>query len=197
MVSRLLRSGIRSISAVVDVTNYVMLELGQPLHAFDNDQLQGAIHVRWPQHGEKLTLLNGQEVEPSSNTLLIADEERPLALAGVMGGENSGVSDTARDIFLESAFFSPDVIVGRARALGFSSDASHRYERGVDFELPRVAMERATQLIIDICGGAAGPVGGGHFPLRICPIAILSNSVRIACVAFSVSMCLMRISKPR
>lgn len=158
MRSRLERCGVRSISAIVDITNYVMMELGQPLHAFDNDTLQGAIHVRWPHAGEKIVLLNGQEVEPAANMLLIADEARPLALAGVMGGEGSGVTDETQNVFIESAFFQPDAIVGRARVLGFSSDASHRYERGVDFALASRAMARATQLVIDLCGGEAGPV---------------------------------------
>ncbi|KAF7598729.1 MAG: phenylalanine--tRNA ligase subunit beta [Candidatus Dactylopiibacterium carminicum] len=158
MRERLARSGLRSISAAVDITNYVMLELGQPLHAFDNGLLQGDIHVRHPQPGEKLVLLNGDEVTPAADMLLVADEGRPLALAGIMGGENSGVTDATTEIFLESAFFHPDAIVGRARILGFSSDASHRFERGVDFALPAQAMERATALILGICGGVAGSV---------------------------------------
>lgn len=158
MRRRLERSGVRSISALVDITNYVMLELGQPLHAFDDAKLSGAIHVRYPQPGETLLLLNGQTVEPTSDTALIADDEKALALAGVMGGEDSSVTaDTVR-VFLESAFFTPAAIAGKARRLGFSSDASHRYERGVDFELPGRAIERATQLVIEICGGAPGPV---------------------------------------
>ena len=158
MVTRLARSGIRAISALVDVTNYVMLELGQPLHAFDNTKLQGAIHVRYPREGEQVLLLNEQTVMPAADTLLIADEARALALAGIMGGEDSGITLDTSEVFLESAFFAPDAIAGRARAYGFGSDASHRFERGVDFELPRRALERATQLIIDICGGEAGPV---------------------------------------
>lgn len=170
MRARLERSGLRSISAVVDITNYVMLELGQPLHAFDNDKLSGAIHVRRPRAGETIKLLNEQVVEPAADMLLIADESRALALAGVMGGDESGVSDASTSIFLESAFFQPDAIVGRARALGFSSDASHRYERGVDFALPALAMARASQLIHDICGGEAGPVveavSAGDLPRR-------------------------------
>ena len=158
---RLERSGIRSISALVDVTNYVMLELGQPLHAFDNAKLSGAIRVRYPNPGEQLTLLSGAVVTPSADTALIADEAgggRALALAGIMGGEESGITDATRDLFLESAFFSPTAVAGKARALGFSSDASYRYERGVDFTLQREAIERATQLILDICGGSPGPV---------------------------------------
>jgi len=142
----------------VDVTNYVMLELGQPLHAFDNAKLNGAIHVRLPKDGEQVLLLNGQTITPAADTLLIADESRALALAGVMGGEDSGITLETTDLFLESAFFAPEAIAGRARTYGFSSDASYRFERGVDFELAGKAMERATRLILDICGGEAGPV---------------------------------------
>ena len=155
---RIERCGVRAISALVDVTNYVMLELGQPLHAFDDARLQGSIHVRYPAAGEKMLLLNEQTVTPTADTALIADDAKSLALAGIMGGEHSGISDATTDLFLESAFFNTDAIAGKARALGFSSDASYRYERGVDFELQRSAIERATQLIIDICGGRPGPV---------------------------------------
>ncbi len=164
------RSGVRSISAVVDITNYVMLELGQPLHAFDNARLAGAVHVRYPTEGEKLLLLNEQAVEPAADTALIADEKRALALAGIMGGEESGISDATTELFLESAFFAPVAVAGKARALGFSSDASYRFERGVDFAATREALERATQLVQDICGGQAGPVteaiDRGHLPKR-------------------------------
>src|SRR5574340_867025 len=165
MKSRLERSGIRAISAVVDVTNYVMLELGQPLHAFDNTRLEGAIHVRFPLAGETLLLLNGQTIEPDVDTLLIADEARALALAGIMGGEDSGITANSADLFLESAFFAPDAVAGRARRYGFSSDASYRFERGVDFGACREAMERATCLILDICGGQAGPITEALAPL--------------------------------
>lgn len=158
MKQRLERCGIRSISAIVDVTNYVMLELGQPLHAFDNERLEGDVRVRWSAAGDKLVLLNGQTLEPDTRTLLIADDSGPLALAGVMGGEASGVTGSTRSVFLESAFFKPDAIVGRARQYGFASDASHRFERGVDFELPMRALERASELILSICGGEPGPV---------------------------------------
>lgn len=171
MRRRLERSGIRSISAVVDVTNYVMLELGQPLHAFDNAHLHGAVHVRYPDKGEKLLLLNGQTIEPSVDTALIADDRRALALAGIMGGEESGINDATTELFLESAFFAPDAIAGKARALGFSSDASYRFERGVDFDQTREALERATCLIQEICGGQAGPVSEAlardHLPQRM------------------------------
>jgi phenylalanyl-tRNA synthetase beta chain len=170
MKQRIERCGVRAISALVDVTNYVMLELGQPLHAFDDGQLAGAIHVRYPKAGEQLLLLNEQTVTPTADTALIADEQKPLAMAGIMGGEHSGIADATTDLFLESAFFAPDAIAGKARALGFSSDASYRYERGVDFELQRRAIERATQLIIDICGGHPGPVveavAPDHLPQR-------------------------------
>ncbi len=167
---RIERSGIRSISALVDVTNYVMLELGQPLHAFDNTKLSGSIHVRYPVAGEKLLLLNEQTIEPEADTALIADDVRALAMAGVMGGEDSGITESTTDLFLEGAFFPPAAVAGKARSFGFSSDASHRYERGVDFELARSAIERATQLIVDICGGQAGPiieaVSNSHLPGR-------------------------------
>lgn len=158
MRDKLARCGVRSISALVDVTNYVMFELGQPLHAFDNTKLTGAIHVRYPRAGDQIELLNGQVITPDSDTLLIADDTRPLALAGVMGGEETGVTLASTEIFLESAFFSPVAISGRARRYGFSSDASHRFERGVDFALAAPAMERATELILQICGGQAGPI---------------------------------------
>lgn len=167
---RIERCGVRAISALVDVTNYIMLELGQPLHAFDDAELSGAIHVRYPKAGEQLLLLNEQTVTPSADTALIADDAKALAMAGIMGGEHSGIGDTTTDLFLESAFFAPDAIAGKARALGFSSDASYRYERGVDFELQRRAIERATQLIVDICGGKPGPVveavAAEHLPKR-------------------------------
>ncbi|OHC70883.1 MAG: phenylalanine--tRNA ligase subunit beta [Rhodocyclales bacterium GWA2_65_20] len=167
---RIERCGVRPISALVDVTNYVMLELGQPLHAFDDDQLAGAIRVRYPLPGEQLLLLNEQTVTPAADTALIADDAKALAMAGIMGGEHSGINDATTDLFLESAFFAPAAIAGKARALGFSSDASYRYERGVDFELQRAAIERATQLIIDICGGSPGPVveavAAEHLPKR-------------------------------
>ena len=181
MRQRLARSGIRSISALVDVTNYVMLELGQPLHAFDNAKLNGAIHVRLPNVGEQVLLLNGQTITPAADTLLIADETRALALAGVMGGEDSGITLDTTDLFLESAFFAPDAIAGRARAYGFSSDASYRFERGVDFALAGQAMERATRLILDICGGSAGPVqealAADKLPARA-PIRLRAARVR-------------------
>jgi phenylalanyl-tRNA synthetase beta chain len=147
-----------------------MLELGQPLHAFDDAELSGAVHVRLPKPGEQLLLLNEQTVTPSADTALIADDAKLLAMAGIMGGEHSGIGEATRDLFLESAFFPPTAIAGKARALGFSSDASHRYERGVDFDLQRKAIERATQLIVDTCGGQPGPVveavSAAHLPSR-------------------------------
>ncbi|HEY0290473.1 MAG TPA: phenylalanine--tRNA ligase subunit beta [Pseudomonas sp.] len=158
MVERLRRSDIRSIDAAVDITNYVMLELGQPLHAFDLAQINGGIRVRMAEDGEKLVLLDGQEVTLRTDTLVIADHQRALAIAGVMGGEHSGVSTTTRDIFLESAFFDPVSVAGKARSYGLHTDASHRYERGVDWQLAREAMERATGLLLDIIGGEAGPI---------------------------------------
>lgn len=200
---RLERCGVRAISALVDVTNYVMLELGQPLHAFDDARLSGAIHVRYPQAGEQLQLLNEQTVTPAADTALIADDTRALALAGIMGGEDSGINDATADLFIESAFFAPDAVAGKARALGFSSDASYRYERGVDFELQRRAIERATQLIIDICGGQAGPVveavAVDHLPPRA-PVSLSAASaaavIGIALDATQVEQLLARLGFP-
>ena len=157
MKQRLERAGSRSISALVDVTNYVMLELGRPLHVYDLDKLQGPIDVRWGRAGEKLLLLNGQEVAVDASVLCITDGSGPIGLAGIMGGESTKADEATRHVFLESAFFHPDAIAGRARRYNFSSDASHRFERGVDPANNLDGIERATRLILDICGGEAGP----------------------------------------
>jgi phenylalanyl-tRNA synthetase beta chain len=153
MQERLRRSGVRPISPVVDVTNYVMLELGQPMHAFDLNELQGGIRVRRAQADETLELLDGRVVTLRDTTLVIADEKRAVALAGIMGGVGSGVTDETVDVFLESAYFDPTNLAGQARHYALHTDASHRYERGVDPELQRKAMERATQLLTEIVGG--------------------------------------------
>jgi phenylalanyl-tRNA synthetase beta chain len=158
MKERLRRGSIRAISPVVDVTNYVMLELGQPMHAFDLAQLDGEIRVRMAKAGETLMLLSGDELALRDDTLVIADAAKPLALAGIMGGEHSGVSEQTRDILFESAFFAPQAILGRARSYGQHTDASHRFERGVDPTLQVRAIERATALLTAICGGEPGPV---------------------------------------
>ena len=158
MVEKLRRSGIRSIDPVVDVTNFVLLELGHPMHAFDLTKIEGGIVVRQAKEGETLVLLDESEVKLQTNTLLIADERKALAMAGVFGGLHSGVTQQTTDIFLESAFFSKVEMAGIARQYGLHTDASHRYERGVDPELQHKAMERATRLLLDIVGGSAGPV---------------------------------------
>ncbi len=158
MFERLRRSGIRSISAIVDVTNYVMLELGQPMHAFDLNSLDRGIEIRYARQDEKITLLDGQELTLDEKTLVIADQSRAVALAGIMGGEDSGTQVTSSDIFLESAFFSPELMAGKARQYKLHTDSSHRFERGVDYQLQVTAIERATSLILDICGGISGPV---------------------------------------
>lgn len=167
---KLRRSGIRSIDPVVDVTNYVLLELGHPMHAFDNKKLIGDVIVRNAHNEETLTLLDGNEVSLNENTLVIADEQKALAIAGIFGGLDSGVQTTTTDIFLESAFFNPDAILGKGRQYGLHTDASHRYERGVDPELQETAMERATQLLLNIVGGKAGPIivaeSKDDFPIR-------------------------------
>jgi len=181
MVERLRRSDVRSIDAAVDITNYVMLELGQPMHAFDLAEINGGIRVRMAEEGEKLVLLDGQEVALRADTLVIADHTRALAIAGVMGGEHSGV-DTAktRDLFLESAFFEPISVAGKARSYGLHTDASHRYERGVDSQLAREAMERATALLLEVVGGEAGPiveaVSEQHLP-SIAPVTLRAERI--------------------
>lgn len=170
MREKLRRCGIRSIDAVVDVTNYVLLELGQPMHAFDLNRIEGGIVVRMAKEGETLVLLDGNEAKLNEDTLVIADHSKALAMGGIFGGEHSGVNTETRDVLLECAFFNPLSITGRARRHGLHTDASHRYERGVDPALQYKAMERATRLLIDICGGEAGPVvdvtSEAHLPKR-------------------------------
>ena len=154
---RLARAGQRPISALVDVTNYVMLELGRPLHVYDQDKLRGAIDVRWGRQGERVLLLNGQEVEVDPAVLCITDDSGPIGLAGIMGGGSTKAETRTKNLFLESAFFFPDAVAGRARRYNFASDAAHRFERGVDFDNNVDGIERATQLILEICGGEPGP----------------------------------------
>ena len=157
MKEKLRRSGIRSIHPVVDITNFVMLETGQPMHGFDLDELQGGICVRYATFGEQLELLDGQTVTLSPDMLAIADNAGALAVAGVMGGMRARVTDSTRHIVFEAAHFTPSAIMGRARKLGLHTDSSHRFERGVDPMLPAIALARATSLLLEICGGQAGP----------------------------------------
>ena len=157
MKERLERAGQRSISALVDVTNYVMLELGRPLHVYDMDKLKGAIDVRWGRKGEKVLLLNGETVEVDESVLCITDGSGVIGLAGIMGGESTKADEATRHVFLESAFFYPSAVAGRSRRYNFTSDAGHRFERGVDFDNNVQGIERASRLILDICGGEAGP----------------------------------------
>jgi len=181
LAERLRRAGLRPISAVVDVTNYVMLELGQPLHAFDNDILQGDIVVRHARAGETLKLLDGNEATLDEGFVLIADEHKALAVAGVMGGFDSRVTDGTRNILLEAAHFAPAAIMGRARKLGLHTDASHRFERGVDPALPRRALERATELLLAIAGGQAGPVLVAENPADLpAPATVALRRARLA-----------------
>ncbi len=158
MQEKLRRCGNRSISPLVDITNFVMIELGQPMHAFDLDKIQGQINVRMASADEKLTLLDGQEISLNADNLVIADDSRALALAGIMGGESSAVTDETQNILLESAFFNPEKIIGKARTHGLHTDSSHRFERGVSPQLQVQAIERATQLILEITGGEVGPI---------------------------------------
>ncbi|MDF2152339.1 phenylalanine--tRNA ligase subunit beta [Vibrio sp. CAU 1672] len=158
MQEKLRRCGIRSIDPVVDITNYVLLEQGQPMHAFDLAKIEGGIVVRLAEQGEKLTLLDGTEAELNADTLVVADHNKALAIAGIFGGEESGVTSETKDVLLECAFFAPDHIRGRARSYGLHTDSSMRFERGVDYALQTNAMERATELLVEICGGEVAPV---------------------------------------
>lgn len=155
---KLRRCGIRSIDPVVDITNYILLELGQPMHAFDAAKVAQPVQVRMAKEGEELVLLDGTTAKLQPNTLVIADQNGPLAMAGIFGGEASGVNAETKDVILEAAFFAPLAITGRARQYGLHTDASHRFERGVDFNLQHKAMERATALLLEICGGEAGEI---------------------------------------
>ncbi len=170
MKEKLRRSGLRSIDPVVDVTNFILLEFGQPMHAFDLDSLTGSLNVRMANDKEKITLLDGQDIELLSNTLVIADEVRALAIAGVMGGEHSSVKESTTNIFLECAFFDPITIAGKARSYGMHTDSSHRFERGVDYKLQGNMIERATELLLNITGGEVGPISEKtskeHLPSR-------------------------------
>lgn len=186
MAERLERSGIRPLLAPVDITNYVMLELGQPMHAFALSRLAGGIEVRLARAGETLALLNGQVAELDPDMLVIADASGPVALAGIMGGQSTSVERVTVDLMLEAAFFAPTAIAGRARRLGLSTDSSHRFERGVDFAAVPRAMARATQLLLDICGGQPGPVveAAAELPQRK-PITLrLARLKRVAGVDF-------------
>jgi len=181
MVEKLRRGGLRTISPVVDITNYVLLELGQPMHGFDLAKLDGGIRVRMAGEGESLSLLDGSKAILRADTLVIADQSRALAMAGIMGGEPTGVTGETRDVLLEAAFFAPLAVAGKARSYGLHTDSSHRFERGVDFNLQHQAMQRATALMLEIVGGEAGPVtevkSNAHLP--VCsPIMLRRERVR-------------------
>lgn len=186
MVERLRRSGVRPISFLVDVTQYVMLELGQPMHAFDKDTLEGDIVVRSAHAGETVALLDGRTVTLDDDFLVVSDGRgghaaRAVALGGIMGGHDTRVTDATRNVFLEAAHWIPSAIIGRSRKLGMHTDAGHRFERGVDLELPRIAVEYATRLILDIAGGVPGPVTQQELPEHLsAPEAILLRRARIA-----------------
>ncbi|WP_407354432.1 phenylalanine--tRNA ligase subunit beta [Luteimonas sp. R10] len=181
MAERLRRSGVRPVSFLVDVTQYVMLELGQPMHAFDRDRLRGPIGVRRARAGEALKLLDGRDVTLDEGFLVVTDADRAVALAGVMGGDDTRVGEATRNVFLEAAHFAPAAVIGRARRLGMHTDAAHRFERGVDPELPRQAIEMATRLIVETAGGAPGPVVEAALPEHLPqPQPILLRRARLA-----------------
>ncbi|SOT99411.1 phenylalanine--tRNA ligase subunit beta [Xanthomonas arboricola] len=181
LAERLRRSGVRPVSLLVDITQYVMLELGQPMHAFDLDTLQGPISVRHSRSGEQLALLDGRQVTLDDSFLTITDADRPVALAGLMGGLDTRVTDTTRNVFLESAYFDPAAIMGRGRKFGLHTDAGHRFERGVDPALPPQAIEVATRLVLELAGGTPGPVVHAQLPEHLPqPARILLRRARIA-----------------
>lgn len=158
MVDKLARCGQRSVSALVDISNYVMFELGRPSHIFDLDKIHGGLDVRWGKPGETLKLLNGNTVTVDAQVGVIADDQAIESLAGIMGGDATAVSETTQNIYIEAAFWWPIAIAGRSRRFNFSTDAGHRFERGVDPQLTVEHIERITQLVLDICGGSAGPI---------------------------------------
>lgn len=181
MAERLRRSGVRPVSFLVDVTQYVMLELGQPMHAYDRDLLKGPLGVRKARDGEALKLLNGDEARLDPQFLVITDADRVVGLAGIMGGDDTKVSNATRNVMLEAAHFAPSAIIGRSRKLGLHTDAGHRFERGVDPELPCIAIEHATRLIVEIAGGAPGPVTEAVLPEFLPqPQPILLRRARLA-----------------
>ncbi len=181
MAERLRRSGVRPVSLLVDVTQYVMLELGQPMHAYDRGLLKGPVGVRRGRAGESLKLLDGREVALDDGFLVITDADRPVGLAGLMGGHDTRVTDATRTVFLEAAHFAPAAIIGRGRRLGLHTDAGHRFERGVDPELPRTAIEYATKLVLDIAGGSPGPVTEAVLPEALPrPAKIVLRRARLA-----------------
>lgn len=181
MAERLRRSGVRPVSLLVDITQYVMLEIGQPMHAFDRDLLTGPVCVRRSKRGETVKLLDGRDAALDDDFLVITDADRVVALAGVMGGLDTRVTDATTNIFLEAAHFAPSAIIGRGRKLGLHTDASHRFERGVDPELPRQAIEVATRLVVELAGGTPGPVTETELPEHLPrPAAILLRRARIA-----------------
>jgi phenylalanyl-tRNA synthetase beta chain len=183
MTERLRRAGLRAISPVVDITNYVMLELGQPLHAYDCGRLQGAIRPRLAKAGEKVTLLDEKEVELNDDTLIITDDSGPIGIAGIMGGLSTAVTDKTTDVFLEAAFWPQDFMAGRARAYGMHTDASMRFERGVDPAGQGRAIERATHLLLEIAGGESGPISdeivAEYLPIRSAIVLRKSHLTRL------------------
>ncbi len=158
MAERLARCGQRSVTALVDISNYVMFEFGRPSHIFDLDKIHGGLTVRWARVGESLVLLNGNTIALDDTVGVIADDAAVESLAGIMGGEATAVSDATRNVYVEAAFWWPEAVAGRSRRFDFTTDAGHRFERGVDPALTVAHIERITQLVVDICGGEAGPI---------------------------------------
>ncbi|GAB4089460.1 phenylalanine--tRNA ligase subunit beta [Hydrogenophaga soli] len=191
MVQRLARCGQRSVSALVDISNYVMFELGRPTHIFDLDRIQGGLEVRWAREGESLKLLNGNTVQLDEHVGVIADAQQVESLAGIMGGDSTAVSDDTRNVYVEAAFWWPKAIVGRSRRFNFSTDAGHRFERGVDPQGTVEHIERITQLILDICGGEPGPVDDQQpcMPERKAVTLRVDRACKVIGMSLSQSVC--------
>ena len=191
MVQKLARCGQRSVSALVDISNFVMFELGQPSHMFDLDKIQGDLTVRWAKNGESLTLLNGNTIALDERVGVITDEAQVESLAGIMGGAATAVGDSTQNVYIEAAFWQPDAIAGRARRFNFATDAGHRYERGVDFALPPQAVERVTELVLQICGGQAGPLDDAIIALpERAPVQLrVARAAKVIGIPLSAAQC--------
>jgi phenylalanyl-tRNA synthetase beta chain len=196
MVDRLARCGQRSVSALVDISNYVMFELGRPSHIFDRDRIAGALQVRWGKTGESLKLLNGNEVALDEQVGVIADDARVESLAGIMGGDHTAVSDDTRNIYIEAAFWWPRAVAGRSRRFNFSTDAGHRFERGVDPEGTVEHIERITALVLDICGGKPGMISDDrcNMPLRSDVAMRVSRASRVLGLPLTQAQCVHALS---
>src|SRR5574337_1274087 len=200
MVERLARCGQRSVTALVDISNYVMFEYGRPTHIFDLDKIHGGLDVRWGRAGEQLKLLNGNTVTVDETVGVIADEREVEAMAGIMGGDATAVADATRNVYVEAAFWWPEAVAGRSRRFGFSTDAGHRFERGVDPSLTALHIERITRLIVDICGTAdtaCGPIDDQQVALpALSPVTLrVSRAAKVLGMPLTQAQCVDALTR--